>query len=267
VASATVSPVEAATKWFSRFDPVPLEELDNRVSLQRRVDNKYLLAWERFADLAGQLRASHDSLEIDGRRLFTYSSVYFDTPNLLCFRDHVEDRVPRFKVRSRAYHESDVCTFEVKVKRNGDETDKQNLDYDISNHGQITPDARRFLEQVIADATGREAPDELRPALTTRFNRGTLGARDGSERVTIDFELHVVRPDGSAVCLAPDQVIVETKSEAGEGHVDGILREAGISPISLSKYRLGIGALAAHDPDPPLGRERDRYLQPCGAAD
>jgi hypothetical protein len=171
--------------------------------------------------------------------------------------------VPRFKIRSRAYHESGLCSFEVKVKQADDETAKENLEYDISDHGKITPEARRFLEKVISNATGRDAPDELRPALTTSFRRGTLGAKDGSDRITIDFELRLERPDGSAVCMAPDHVVVETKSEAGQGRFDEMLREAGVSSISLSKYRLGIGALAAHDPDPPLGAERDRYIEPC----
>ena len=257
------STAEAAAPWFDQFEPVSLDELDERVSFQRRVDNKYLLAWDRFAELALPLRESHDALEIDGKRLFSYSSVYFDTPDLLCFREHVEGRVPRFKVRSRAYHESGVCSFEVKVKVDDDETVKENLEYELSNHGQITPEARRFLEEVIASSIGRDAPEELRPALTTRFRRGTLGARDGSDRITIDFELRLERPDHTTVCLDPGHVVVETKSESGEGRFDMIMREAGHPPISLSKYRLGIGSLAAHDPDPPLAAQDDRIVQPC----
>jgi hypothetical protein len=189
--------------------------------------------------------------------------VYFDTPDLLCFREHVEGRVPRFKVRSRAYHESGACSFEVKVKLDDDETAKENLDYDLSDHGQVTPAARKFLERVIVETTGREAPEELRPALATRFRRATLGADDGSDRITIDFELKLERPDHATVCLVSDHVVVESKSEESDGRLDGILREAGISPISLSKYRLGIGTLAADDPDPPLGAQRDRYIEPC----
>jgi hypothetical protein len=233
------------------------------VSLQRRVDNKYLLPWERFAEMAGPLRESHQALAIDGDRVFSYSSVYFDTPELLCFRDHVEGRVPRFKVRSRLYHESGVCSFEAKVKLDDDETVKENLDYDSADHGRITPEARSFLEEVIQRSTGRAAPDNLEPALTTRFRRGTLGARDGSDRVTIDLEVRLERPDESAVCLVPGHVVVETKSEAGEGRCDRLLHEAGIAPISLSKYRLGIGTLAAADPEPPLGADRGRYVQRC----
>jgi VTC domain len=227
------------------------------------VDQKYLLPWERYAELALELRGSHEALEIDGLRMFSYSSVYFDTPDLLCFRDHVEGRQPRFKVRTRMYHETEVCSFEVKVKLDHDLTVKQNLEYDPDDHGRITPEARLFLEEVIQKTSGRVAPDDLEPALTTSFRRGTLGARDGSDRITIDFELRAGRPDGDAVCLVLDHVVVETKSEKGAGRCDQMLREAGIHPISLSKYRLGIGELAATDPDPPLGANRDRYLRRC----
>jgi hypothetical protein len=195
--------------------------------------------------------------------VFSYSSVYFDTSDLLCFREHVEERQPRFKVRSRAYAESGVCSFEVKVKREDGETAKENLDYHLDDHGSITPEARRFLEEVIERGTARTATPRLEPALTTSFRRGTLAARDGSDRVTIDLEVRMERPGGSAVCLVPDHVVVETKSEAGEGRCDRLLREAGVIPISLSKYRLGIGTLAASDPEPPLGTDRDRYVQRC----
>jgi hypothetical protein len=257
------SAVEAGERWFGEFEPVALGELDARVALQRRVDQKYLLPWERFAELAIELRDSHEALEIDGLRMFSYSSVYFDTPDLLCFRDHVEGRQPRFKVRTRRYHESDACSFEVKVKLEDEETVKENLEYDPADHGRITPEARRFLDEVIQRNTGRAAPDDLEPALTTRFRRGTLGARDGTDRITIDFELRLERPDGDAICLGPDHVVVETKSEAGEGRCDRLLQRAGMAPISPSKYRLGIGAMAATDPEPPLGADRERYLERC----
>jgi hypothetical protein len=254
---------EVAAEWLGEFEPVSLEELDARVALQRRVDQKYLLPWERFAEVGRPLRESHEALEIDGNRVFSYSSVYFDTPDLLCFRDHVEGRVPRFKVRSRLYHESGVCSFEVKVKLDEDETVKDNLAYDSADHGRITPEARDFVEEIIQKTAEREAPDDLEPALTTRFRRGTLGAGDGTDRVTIDLELRLERPNEGSVCLFPDLVVVETKSEAGQGRCDHLLQEAGISSISLSKYRLGIGTLAAPDPEPPLGPDRERYLERC----
>jgi hypothetical protein len=233
------------------------------VALQRRVDRKYLVGEDAFAELVRRLGEDHAVLTIEGRRVFAYESVYFDTTELRCFRDHVEDRSPRFKVRSRLYHESGVCSFEVKVKLDDDETVKENLDYDGADHGRITPEARDFLVEVIENTAGRKPPDDLEPALTTRFRRGTLGANDGSDRITIDFELRLERPGEGSVCLLPGHVVVETKSEAGQGRCDRLLEEAGISSISLSKYRLGIGTLAAPDPEPPLGPDRERYLERC----
>jgi VTC domain len=227
------------------------------------VDQKYLVPWGRFAEIAAPLRDGHQALEIEGERIFRYSSVYFDTPELLCFREHVEDVEPRFKVRTRAYHESGLCSFEVKVKLESGETTKENLDYDLDDHGRITPEARAFVRRVLADAAGREVPGELEPALITRFRRATLGARDGTARITIDVELRLERPDDGAVCMLPDNLVVETKSESGQGLCDDLMRQAGMAPVSLSKYRLGIATLAASDPDPPLGAERDRYLRRC----
>lgn len=70
------------------FEPVSLEDLDARAALLRRVDNKYVLAWEDFARLTARLAPDHDVLEIEDRRQFNYESVYFDTSTLRCFRDH-----------------------------------------------------------------------------------------------------------------------------------------------------------------------------------
>ena len=151
----------------------------------------------------------------------------------------------------------------MKVKLESGETSKENLDYDLDDHGTLTPEAREFAERVIRESAGRALPDDLDAALVTRFRRGTLGALDGTERVTIDFELRLERPGDGAVCLVPDNVIVETKSEAGEGRCDRLMRDAGVAPVSLSKYRLGIGTLAALDADPPLGAERDRLVRGC----
>nr|MDQ3588538.1 VTC domain-containing protein [Actinomycetota bacterium] len=96
--------------------PLPLEELDERASLQRRVDKKYLVGRDLFERVMTELDDDYQVLEIDGERSFGYESVYFDTSDLLCFRQHVENERPRFKTRSRLYAATRACVFEVKVK-------------------------------------------------------------------------------------------------------------------------------------------------------
>lgn len=221
------------------FDPVTLKELDERAALLRRVDNKYAVERDRFAELLERLREDHQALEIDGRRVFEYCSTYFDTPELRCFTDHVEDRHPRFKARTRLYVDADSCVFEVKLKREDGETDKRQAEYEVEDAERFTDGARECLADALGDI-GLEAPDQMNPTLLTRFHRITLAARSGSERLTCDLGVRLSSPDGETAELHEDMVLVETKSERGESPADRVLAELGLEPISLSKYRVGM---------------------------
>jgi VTC domain len=243
------------------FSAIGLDELDARAALQRRVDTKYLVSIDELADLLADLRADHQALEIDGRRSFSYESVYFDTGDLRCFRDHVADRVPRFKVRSRLYVNSAECYLEAKVKRNDQETDKEQVEIDPEERGRVEPARAEFLRGALDCVAEPPSPDELEPALITRFARCTLAAADGSERVTCDGSLEVRRANGGSARLRSECIIVETKTEDGEGRCDRLLERAGIRSVSLSKYRVGVGLLLAEDPDPQLGERRGELFE------
>src|SRR5579884_4255098 len=110
-------PVTDIDELLSAFTTISLQELDEQAELLRRVDNKYAVSRSALEKLFKTLNDDHRVLEIDGRRTFSYRSTYFDTPQLRCFTDHVEDRVPRFKVRTRLYEDAEACMFEVKIKR------------------------------------------------------------------------------------------------------------------------------------------------------
>jgi hypothetical protein len=239
----------------SRLRPASLESIDERASLQRREDNKYLVPLDRLETLMGALRDDHDVLEIDGRRIFEYESTYFDTPELRCFRDHVHDRRPRYKARTRCYVTTGDCYFEVKVKQTEGETVKQSIDYDPDDRQIIHPAARELLWETL-ESCQIEPPDrEPDPALVTRFRRVTVAARERPERVTIDLGIELDAPGGDTATIAENRAVVEAKTPDGDGRCDELLREAGIEPVSLSKYRLGIGLLVAQDEDPDYGRE------------
>lgn len=231
------------SELIERFADVSLAELDERAALLRRVDNKYAIERRSLSELARNLRDDHDVLEIDGRRQFAYRTTYFETPDLRCFVDHVEGHLPRFKVRTRLYEDSSRCVFEVKLKRGGGETDKRQLDYDAADSEHLTPAARECLDEALADA-GLEAPEELESALRTSFRRVTLAARGGSDRLTCDVGVGLSTPDGRAVELQGDLILVETKSESGDSPADRALAQIGVEAISLSKYRVGMSLLA-----------------------
>jgi VTC domain-containing protein len=236
--------VDAAIR---ELDPVSLERLDESSAMRRRVDTKYVVAVEQLPDLIGELSESHAALEIDGHRRFSYESVYFDTADLRCFHDHVAGRRPRFKTRSRLYRETGACFFEVKVRQ--DEMVKRQRPYPRQAHGTLDDGAREFLDDTLRELAGEPAPTDLAPSLSTRYDRITLGARDGGERTTVDLAVELRTMDDRAVSLRDGRALVETKSEDGGGHADELLRAAGCEPVSLSKYRLGVGLLLADDPE------------------
>jgi len=233
---------------LEELEPVSLEELDERSALRRRVDTKYVVSAERLRELIGELSGRYQVLDIEGSRRFGYDSVYFDSPDLRCFRDHVEDRRPRFKARSRLYRQTGVCFFEVKV-RVADETLKRQLPYDTQAHGSLTDEARGFLRETLREIAKESPPEDLAATLSTRYDRITLAAREGGERVTTDLAVELGSMDDRSVTLRDGLVLVETKTEEGAGRVDELLRREGRDPISISKYRLGVGLLLAEDPE------------------
>lgn len=238
------------------FEPISLDDIDERAALQRRVDSKYLLTLEQLAELLAELRRDHQVLEIGGRRCFGYESVYFDSPGLTSYHDHCEGRRPRVKVRSRLYVDTDTSFFEAKLKLEDDETDKEHIEQRPADHGHISPQARRFLEATLSPLDGRIHIEELRPALTTRFKRFTVAAADGTERVTCDLSVRLTAPDRGSLALRDGHTVLETKTEAGNGRCDHLLDHAGVESVSFSKYRVGIGLLAAEGPDAAAERVR-----------
>ena len=234
---------------FGALRPVSLDELNDRAALQRRTDNKYLVALEDLPRLVEKLGDQHEVLEIDGERVFGYESTYFDTPSLRCFQDHVQDRRPRYKLRARCYVTTGVCHFEVKVKPVDGDTVKHSVDYPPDKRGTLEPAARELIADVLPEC-GLDEPDEhLEPSLITAFRRVTVVARERPERTTFDFGVRLSVPDRDAAHLEQRYAIAETKTPEGNGAWDKALADAGVEPISLSKYRIGTGLLHAPNDD------------------
>jgi hypothetical protein len=228
------------------FESLSLEALDERAALLRRVDNKYVLSQDGFVELTRRLRTDHQVLDIEGRRVFSYSTTYFETPDLRCFLDHVEDRVPRFKTRTRLYEDSGTCVFEVKLKRSGDVTHKQQIDYAPEDRLHMTDEARDCVRSALDEADVK-APQSLGSRLTTSFDRVTFAARSGSERLTCDFCVRLIGSGADTAAMRDDLVLIETKSETGESPADHELARMGLTPVSLSKYRVGMSIVGGAD--------------------
>lgn len=68
-------------------------------------------------------------------------------------------------------------------------------------------------------------------------------------------------PRGPAAVLRDGCVLVETKTGDGDGKLDRLVVAAGCEPISLSKYRLGIGLLLAGEADRGHSQRFERLFE------
>jgi VTC domain len=239
---------------------VSLEALDERAALLRRTDTKYVLDEQAFTTLLRRLGDDHEVLEIDRCRAFGYESVYFDTADLRCFRDHIEDRVPRFKARTRLYRDTRHCVFEVKLKVGDNETDKRQVDHRSDAVDQLDDDALQCLQQALENVGLPALQARPSPSLRTAFTRVTLAPREGRERTTCDFGIRLERPVEARAQLRNGLVVVESKSEDGSGPTDRTLAEMGIESVSFSKYRTGIALLARGVEDPESKARAERLF-------
>jgi len=229
---------------------IGLPDVLARSALQLRLDRKYLLPAKLVPAFVGGLAGDYAALEIDGLRVFRYSSTYFDTPDLLTYRQHRQDRRRRFKVRTRTYLDSGSCMFEVKMNGTREATDKRRMPYEAPRRAELTAAAEGFLAETLLSAYRMNAPEPLRPSATTGYRRVTLVQRSGTGRVTLDAGLVCARP-GTRVKARGDWVLVESKSAAADTPADRLLRRMRVRPVRISKYCLAVAVLYPGTPANP----------------
>jgi VTC domain-containing protein len=229
------------------FSPIPLAVLDEQAGLATRAERKYILDARTFEQLIGELIPHYSVLEIGDARVFPYDTVYFDTPSLVTYRQHLQERRRRFKCRTRRYSVAGPCFFEVKLKGGRGETIKERLQLHVTEHGSLAPAALAFLAQELGSAYGATPPASLAPVLRTSYRRLTLAGIAGGERLTFDFDL-AFGADGGEYAIRPGRVLLEAKTDvragvAGRGadRTKKLLRRLGVRPVgSCSKYCLGV---------------------------
>jgi hypothetical protein len=240
--AAPLVPASVAGRIIA-LPPMSLGELEASAGLLTRTDRKYIIEWHTLdaaIDAIGPLAAV---LEIGGRRTFAYHSRYFDSPSLEAFRAHIQGRRKRYKCRVRHYVDIDRMVFEVKLKGRRGQTVKHRLDCPPDAYDD-PPDEplRAFASRCVGDAYGKPV-GTLCPTLDTYYQRMTLVARDGGERVTVDYGVVFADGHGRWGRLEDGYVIVETKGAGATSRGDQILRGLGARPVQCSKYCIGISLL------------------------
>lgn len=225
------------------FHPVSLKQLDTKADMLDRRDNKYVVRAEMLHHAMNELVQQFDILEIDGKRDFTYDTCYFDDAERSAYFDHHKGRRIRCKVRMRKYVDANLCFVEVKLKHMRGMTIKERRLRPVEMYGTMDGEARRFVESSYRGLYGREFGRELHPVLEMRYQRVTLVAKQGGERVTIDTGI-VFASKSESRKIDADLILVEVKSGNANGIADKILRRLHQHPTNTcSKYCVALAAL------------------------
>jgi hypothetical protein len=209
----------------------------NSVALLDRVESKYLLNVSMLLDALAALREEYAVLEIDGRRINRYRTLYFDTEDFALYHRHQAGALNRYKVRAREYVESQLAFLEVKHKTNKQRIVKSR----VATASLVTE-----MDEGMADFVDGLCPyaaATLAPRLWNRYNRVTLVNLRNQERLTIDLGL-VFEWAGEQVRL-PGLVIVEAKLPARRSRSPFVTWAAAnhLRATGFSKYCIGTSLL------------------------
>lgn len=234
---------------LARLDAVDLDGLNARARLLERRDNKYVLTTQQLCTFLDYARQHFDVLQIDGLRQFHYRTIYFDSPQFDCFHDHNKGRRKRLKVRFRSYLDHNRHFFEIKLKGRRNVTHKFRVPVDgpaPSDAGLCTT-LRQFCNDTLATHYGQALDTELQPIITVDYQRITLVAKAGAERITVDNRLAFSDGENS-VSLRDSKWVLEVKSENGLSETDRWLFAQGHRPVpKCSKYGMAVSLLKMPD--------------------
>ena len=216
---------------LKQFDPITLEEMES-VKLMNRIDTKYAVPIWVLPNILEKAKQDYFVQQIDGKRVATYDTMYFDTDNLDMYLRHHDRQLVRQKIRIREYVESNLHFLEVKKKNNKGRTKKKRIEISGATDDTI----REFIS-----AKSRYRWDDISAKLRTKFSRITLVNKEKTERLTIDMNLVWENQMTAISKTFPELVIIELKRD---GNVPSpmlrIMLSERVHPLKISKYCIGI---------------------------
>ncbi len=201
-----------------------------------RTDTKFMIGRPQLEQLLGSLGDNYRVLEVAGVRLNRYKTLYYDTPEFMCYRQHHRGKRNRFKVRKREYVESHISFLEYKEKTNKGRTIKSRIKLsEIDDF--LNPGENAFIDERTKHHLNYE------PKLWNSFGRITLVDTKAGERLTIDTDIAFEM--GGRRVRTPELVIIEVKRDENSGTSEVLrqLKHQLVRPESMSKYCLGVALL------------------------
>lgn len=217
------------------FEPVTLEAI-SQIPITGRRDTKFVLPAEQLIPVLQAFKPHYKALFISDRCILNYYTHYFDTPGFEMYTAHHNGKLKRFKVRKRTYQATQDTFLEVKIKKNNGRHLKLRL--------PSTPFSGLDQADFIRAHTGYE-PLHLASTVEMTYDRITLMASKGTERVTID--LNLVFFNKTDRFPMEKLMIIEVKQlSPGKTEALNVLESLDARPCSVSKYCLGVNHLYPH---------------------
>lgn len=230
---------------YSQFEVISLEELNNKARLMTRRDSKYILSTAQLNEFLCEIKNQFLILEIQGVRQFEYHTLYMDTKNLKCFKDHNQGRRRRFKLRFRHYVDSSLYYLELKIKGRRNLTHKYRLQINSEcyNQASMSSELKNFVKETIEKNYQYQLDLFYEKSLMVKYKRITLVSKIGEEHITIDNKV-CFSNDVKSVEAKSDLWVIEIKSRTGNSCFDKSLYKNKTRPVSgCSKYCVGINLL------------------------
>lgn len=233
--SETYTTFNSLAVW-GRMAPITLAEM-RHVKLMNRIDTKYVLSYDEVvALLERSASAGYRVQHIDNARAVGYDTLYYDTPERQMYLMHHNRVLTRQKIRTRTYEASGITFLEVKNKTNRGRTKKERIAIARSHFEAFADDG-----DALAFFTLRSAfrPEDITPAIATRFLRMTLVNAMLTERITIDLDLRYRDVRSGRTASIEGMAILELKQDGlTRSTMKELLRDMRIAPLKVSKYCL-----------------------------
>lgn len=232
---------------ITEFDPISLSEMES-VKLMNRIDTKYAVSLDVLPAILEAAKRDYYAQEIDGKRIATYDTMYYDTPTLDMYIRHHDRQLVRQKIRVRQYVDSDLTFLEIKRKNNKGRTNKKRIvvpGFDINADTTSTLKHKRKEDEQVTvaqfiDGKSRYTWDGISPHLWTKFHRITLVNKAKTERLTIDLDLVWDNVVSGEVKTYDKLVIIELKRDGNvPSPMTKIMLDLRIKPMKMSKYCIG----------------------------
>lgn len=219
-----------------QFEPIDLRRAES-AQFMNRVDSKYIVPIQSLMHLLSSCQGQYYIVEINGQTVMQYTSEYYDTPAQSMYYDHHRRKPKRYKLRVRTYHSSGDQFLEIKLRTPSGKTKKKRVPFDGARG--FNDEAVRFIEK-----NSLYQANQLIHTLSTDFYRITLVSPQFDERVTIDIDLKVSIPLGSAKEIMGIAIIELKREKAKSASLLGqFVRESGFRPSGFSKYSIGSALL------------------------